>query len=350
MLNPLCETGYETRYLGTNESNAKNIVCSGNASNSGNLSRFNVLSTVGGSPLETNKLYKNNEDDVLYFYYIVRKNTSAYSDRDSYSASNFTKLIPFCDNDNDGVENSVDNCVNSSNPDQADSDGDGVGNVCDSCPTQAGPSSNNGCPVGNPDLKPSNIIIYSECTSCSSNLDNLGSNKHIISRNGGILSMNIVIENIGNANSYPTKINFYTSLNGNTLDASDYKLTLQNSTSISSINKGSYKTLSTTIFGSEIKTGDSYDAVHYGNYYIIGEIENINESNDNNNTFVIPIYFREYMSKTPTQLTIHDINGNKIEETTINSKSEETEIIKKLPKGLYFINKDGKKSKIYKKN
>ncbi len=35
------------------------------------------------------------------------------------------------DNDNDGVGNTIDNCVNTPNPDQLDTDGDGMGDVCD---------------------------------------------------------------------------------------------------------------------------------------------------------------------------------------------------------------------------
>jgi poly(hydroxyalkanoate) depolymerase family esterase len=38
------------------------------------------------------------------------------------------------DADGDGVDDSVDNCVNVSNPNQEDNDSDGIGNVCDSTP------------------------------------------------------------------------------------------------------------------------------------------------------------------------------------------------------------------------
>lgn len=38
------------------------------------------------------------------------------------------------DSDNDGVNDSVDNCPNDANSDQADNDNDGIGNVCDSTP------------------------------------------------------------------------------------------------------------------------------------------------------------------------------------------------------------------------
>jgi len=43
------------------------------------------------------------------------------------------------DIDNDTVEDFIDNCLGTPNPDQADVDGDGVGNVCDNCPTISNP-------------------------------------------------------------------------------------------------------------------------------------------------------------------------------------------------------------------
>ena len=43
----------------------------------------------------------------------------------------------FLDEDDDGVGNSVDNCLSTANADQADSDGDEVGNACDAFPDDA---------------------------------------------------------------------------------------------------------------------------------------------------------------------------------------------------------------------
>ncbi len=41
------------------------------------------------------------------------------------------------DGDGDGVDDRVDNCPVTPNPDQADADGDGLGDACDNCPTTA---------------------------------------------------------------------------------------------------------------------------------------------------------------------------------------------------------------------
>ena len=43
------------------------------------------------------------------------------------------------DTDNDGVGDVCDNCIDTANADQADADADGVGDVCDNCPNNANP-------------------------------------------------------------------------------------------------------------------------------------------------------------------------------------------------------------------
>src|SRR5712672_3335027 len=42
------------------------------------------------------------------------------------------------DSDNDGIDNSIDNCPTVANPDQHDEDHDGLGDACDPCPHISG--------------------------------------------------------------------------------------------------------------------------------------------------------------------------------------------------------------------
>ena len=48
--------------------------------------------------------------------------------------------LSVADRDGDGVPDSIDNCPNTPNPNQADADGDHVGDACDNCPSVANPS------------------------------------------------------------------------------------------------------------------------------------------------------------------------------------------------------------------
>ena len=55
----------------------------------------------------------------------------AYFDEGIYAHMYFEVCAPVPDNDNDGVGNLDDNCVEASNPGQSDGDGDGIGDDCD---------------------------------------------------------------------------------------------------------------------------------------------------------------------------------------------------------------------------
>ena len=50
------------------------------------------------------------------------------------------RVGPPPDSDGDGIEDAVDNCPTTANPEQEDEDGDGVGDSCDNCPSNANAS------------------------------------------------------------------------------------------------------------------------------------------------------------------------------------------------------------------
>ncbi|RNL83066.1 hypothetical protein ED312_15465 [Sinomicrobium pectinilyticum] len=172
-----------------------------------------------------------------------------------------------------------------------DNDGDGVPNGQDDCPNEPGPSSNDGCPEGEADLvlDKSGTIISSECSSCPGPLSNLGSQRHIISRNAGILSFNlIIVDNQGSASAGSSKIGLYLS-SDNKLDSNDFKFST--TFSLSSINAGSSKDSSGSIFGSDFDYNQAF-----GNYYLLLVLDvnkSIDESNEANNVTAIPIRYRE---------------------------------------------------------
>lgn len=300
----------------------------------------------------------------------------------------YTKKVVHCQNDldSDGLLNINDNCPNNFNPNQEDLDNDGIGNICDNdidgdgisndkdaCPTKVGTSlgegcpdsdgdgvydnedeclnevgvaSNNGCPK--PDLKFRMVLVSSSCSDCSSNLENLGSKRHKVARNGGILNISpMVIENIGEGQSKPAQIKYFFSLN-RTFESSDIPFNI--STDISPINKGAVKSVSQTIFGNDFLD----KGMPYGNIYVIGKIDSegkIDELNENNNTFVIPVTFTENLSSTKEnpkdifllgkssyKLNIYDSNGNLKKSYFVKDKNHEKEIISQLNlKGLYIL-------------
>ncbi|MCO7184463.1 hypothetical protein HER15_10965 [Tenacibaculum mesophilum] len=225
--------------------------------------------------------------------------------------------------------------------DTRDFDGDGVQNWQDNCPNQAGPSSNNGCPVGNPDFVIVSISIDAGGLTTNTNDDN-----SLTLRENQDHKFCVNIKNTG---AVTGTINNTALILTNNSDLSKASIVSNLPYPKSSL------TISPNQTGkmcSETHIRDTYLGNNLTNFYYLHAIadydNNTSESNENNNQAYTSV--NSSSSKTPTQLTIHDVNGNKVKDTTINNETEETDVIKSLPKGFYFINKDGKKSKIYKKN
>lgn len=360
------ETGYNIRDLGTNYTTASNLVCSSSASTSGNSYRINVLSQIPTNPLQTNKLYKFTDDNIVKYLYIVSKMSAPASDTDSYYENNYIIQNPFCDSDSDGIEDSIDNCKTVYNPNQLDTDGDGIGNLCDRCPNIYGNLSNFGC-FGNPDLAiyKSSTQQYSDCYACNGTLDQNNGTPTIYRYGGNITLYPLVIKNIGNGNVSNTigsiKIKFYLSVDqslnlnglnqpGNDIDFSNRTVTIGNTIA------GGTSSVNVSIEGSDIG-----DRVPYGNYYLIIHIDSDNvlgnsEPNKANNKYYLPVRYTgtlpnnrlsnkeleriESIDDVPLKsyiINIYDFSGTLIKFSTINSIEQESKIISTLPSGLYII-------------
>lgn len=287
-----------------------------------------------------------------------------------------TKIFNVCDNDYDldGIENSVDNCPNKYNPNQNDKDNDGKGDVCDTqdnrdsdgdgiqnwkddCPNKKGPSSNNGCPLptGKPDLILDLDESYSITSGCQCSIEPLHKKTHYSLYFGESLQLTLRVNNIGKVSSGDYKVGIYSY--GGTNDIK--KATLIKEYNFYSISPNGFQTSHSI----DLKFNDFN--IFANSTYLYIKIDNNNDVNEGNtgeknNTFSylkLNIYntFRP-LSRKPIGhqfdlISIKDEFGKNIKSNvkTIN-KIQEQNLIKSLPKGLYYINKNGKKSQIYKRD
>ena len=281
--------------------------------------------------------------------------TSLRFPRGKFYSINYDWCIPYTvkDRDGDGVPDSSDNCPDKPNANQADSDDDGIGDVCDTTDNK-------------PDLttNKNEVLITSECNTCSLQLSNLGTGRHLLSFNNGIMNIEFVVNNIGNALSNPTKANYYLSTNG-TIET-EYDVKINVTTSISSIQAGNWKKFEQTIFGTD------FGYIPFQNWNLIIDLdgdESNTESNEDNNTIIIPVryrndafsikppilppldYYKNTLNKTSDvthyDLYIYNFYGQLIGKFEIKNENNKNELISKLPKGLYILNSVNGNSKIY---
>lgn len=162
-----------------------------------------------------------------------------------------------------------------------DSDGDGVPDSEDNCPGQAGPASNNGCP-GAPELS-INLLgsnISSDCFNCESSFQYMGTDRHFLNSSGGIASINVFVQNQGEASSSSSTIGYYISANSTFESSSDTRIKTANIGSIAA-DGGTY--VSTSLFGYD------FNGVG-GNFWLLIRVddgESNDESNENNNVYAL---------------------------------------------------------------
>lgn len=115
-----------------------------------NIFNYNIVSSLPMTNEGSYYLITYNFTTSTQDYELVRKELLYPLD---IADANYPSLVisllkhdTYClmaDQDNDGVEDSVDNCPIVSNPNQDDSDGDGLGDLCDNCAAIANPLQEN---------------------------------------------------------------------------------------------------------------------------------------------------------------------------------------------------------------
>jgi hypothetical protein len=194
-----------------------------------------------------------------------------------------------------------------------------------------------------------NTIILSECFDCSPTLSELGSKRHKINNQSGILNLSfLAVKNAGNAASPPTNITFYLS-SDSTFDSADLKSNKSNVkiNAIASLETSVVSGLS--IFSSDFgNIGTKFT----GNWNILMVVDGskiITESNENNNITVIPVTFYNPFGKLASNkfeiqeftdqysIDVYNFQGQKVLTKQVNNIVQENKSLEELKKGIYII-------------
>lgn len=211
-------------------------------------------------------------------------------------------------------------------------------------------------PVEKPDLRIDRDMTYitSECSDCSFSLGGLGSKKHLLSKEGGIINLQaIYVANSTQGNAGSSTLDFYLS-NDTSLSTDDYKF--NGSITIPQLPANSFYSASKSFFGNDIPSNKAY-----GNYYILMVLDKqnlIDESNETNNVTAVPIRYRQNVfgreasgksSVEKYNFKVYNLSGNEILNENATSIEDENLHFEKLDKGIYIVKyADGTFKKIVK--
>lgn len=350
------KTGYTFINLGKNLADIKTKVCSNNFEG---LTRteFNVLSDIGSRPpLEVKKTYRLDDtyEGTTSYYYVVRLESRPINDTDDNYDTEFTKINFTCtkediDKDGDGVPDYRDNCPSEAGPasnngcPEKDSDGDGIVDSKDNCPNKAGPASNNGCPLGKPDF-----IVVAISVDAGGIKTSTDKSSTLRIRKNKVHKVCTRVKNIGNITGNLNNVLVLLSSNVNPIKTSEtadmFVQTRGNNLSIPPNEEREFcmeKYIFDKVQGVSL---DKFRYLHaFADYYSTTE-----ESNENNNRAHASVSY--YSSRTPVRLSVFDSNGNLLRREEIKGYEDEKKVIKSLHKGLYFINRGGKKYQLYKED
>lgn len=368
----------------TSETDAKNIVCpfvqqNGTISNESltqirigrNSRKYNITGQV--FPVGTVLSLPSGSDESGY-YVVLYSKTGRNSDEDeNFNANSFT-VIDF-DCDNDGINNSNDNCAKTPNFNQADFDNDGLGDACDSqdnrdtdgdgvqnyqdnCPTQAGPASNNGCPLptGPAKIEIQQVVVKKNGTII---YDSNVSNSRLTLNNSNFYSIDVTIKNTGGVTQSSIQWVVAESSN-NTLNVLNDCLNTGGGSGNTTINLAAGQSLTRTrdidVFSGRI---GSCNARTSGFLMVAATTEAL--------AFALPYSYSSTSGKNPIALMpfenslntsensyeqyyaidIYNFQGQKILTKKVQGIEEENNVTMALAKGLYVVKSKNGDRKIY---